>query len=433
MRGACQSARLSDYLSKIAELFSKAPAGHFTRDRQAFSRCGPLSPELLVTLLLYLVADAGRRGYQNLLDAFWDEARGYGMTLPVDAPVSAAAFCKARYKLEPALIRKLLHQVADDFDTRFGANHLWHGHRVFGVDGSRMSTQRSDLLWLAWGGAEGANNPQMLVSTLFQLFSEVPYDVSIGSYTSSERDHLLGHLDRLREGDVLVLDRGYPSYDLFSDLLARGIHFVVRMPTNSSFREVQQFARSEAKDKRLILQNPNPGRVGRPPSVTLRAISRSRTNDGDFVLLTDLVDRAYTPRRLDDLYHRRWQVEEFYKLEKGDYLGQRQFHALRPDGVRQEVLALALYMALTRLLMAQAATEAEAPYGELSQKTCVLAFAAYLTRLLLTSRSSSPEAEMAALLARMARTRIPKRPGRKYPRRSFRPRPRWNAFGKTGG
>jgi len=414
-------------------LLSKESSEQFKTSRHAFSRRGPLSPELLVTLLLYLVADAGRRGYQHLLDAFWDEARSFGLMLPVDSPVSAAAFCKARQKLGPALIRQLLHEVADDFEARFGTNHLWCGHRVFGVDGSKMSTQRSDFLWLAWGGADGANNPQMLVSTLFQLFSEVPYDVSIGPYTSSERDHLSGHLDRLHEGDVLVLDRGYPSYDLYCELLARGVHFVVRMPTRGTFREVERFARSGATDRLLLLENPNPGRGVRPSSITLRAIARSRTNTGDFVLLTDLDDARYTPRQFDDLYHRRWQIEEFYKLEKGDYLGQRQFHALRPDGVRQEVLALALYMALTRLLMAQASAETGTPYDELSQKTCVLAVAAYLTRLLLTSASSSPEAEMAALLARMARTRIQKRPGRSYPRRSYRPRPRWNAFGKIGG
>lgn len=433
MRGACQSARLSDYSNKVTELLGNDPSNTFLVDRRAFSRRGALSPELLVTLLLYLVADAGRRGYQHLLDAFWDDARSFDLRLPVETPVSAAAFCKARYKLQPALIRRLLHQVADDFESRFGADHLWHGHRAFAVDGSWMSTQRSDDLWLTWGGAEGANNPQMLVCTLFQLFSEVPHDVVMGSYASSEREHLYALLDRLSPGDILVLDRGYPSYELFCELLDRGIHFVVRVPAHGSFGEVSRFARSGATDRRLVLEDPQAGRCDRPSEITLRAVARSHPHHESFLLLTDLVDRTYTPRQLDDLYHRRWQVEEFYKLEKGDYLGQGQFHALRSEGVQQEVLALALYMAMTRLLMAQGAEAFHVPYDELSQKTCVLAVAAYLTRLLLSSTSRSAEAELAALLARMARTRIPKRPGRRYPRRSYRPRPRWNALGKSEG
>jgi hypothetical protein len=383
-----------------------------------------------VTLLLYLVADAGRRGYQNLLAGFWDEARSYGLSLPTDSPVSAAAFCKARYKLRPELIRELLRHVAEDFDKRFGQDHLWHGHRVFAVDGSWMSTQRSDFHWLTWGAAEGAHNPQLLVCTLFQLFSEVPYDVSIGPFASSEREHLLGLLDGLREGDVLVLDRGYPSYALFCELLARGIHFVVRMPARGTFREVERFASGDETDGRLVLEEPGSHALDRPSSITVRAVARRGPERDDFILITDLTDRSYTPRRLDDLYHRRWQIEEFYKLQKGDYLGQGQFHALYPEGVQQEILALALYMAMTRLLMAHAASVTDTPYDELSQKASVLAVAAYLTRLLLEYKSSSPEENLAALLARIARARIPKRPGRSFPRRSYRPRPRWNAYGK---
>ncbi|MFN9306429.1 MAG: hypothetical protein ACK6DT_10195, partial [Planctomycetota bacterium] len=39
-----------------------------------FTRAGPLTPELLITLLLFMAADAGRRGYGLMLDAFWEEA-----------------------------------------------------------------------------------------------------------------------------------------------------------------------------------------------------------------------------------------------------------------------------------------------------------------------------------------------------------------------
>lgn len=430
---ACHSIRLSDYLNKVTELLKNDPSGEFRSAQAAFTRGGPLSPELLVTLLLHQASDAGRRGYQHLLDAFWDEARAFGLSLPTEEPVSAAAFCKARYKLQPELIRQLLRRAAGDFGQHFGRDHLWHGHRVFAVDGSWMSTRRSDWNWLAFGGADRANNPQMLVCTLFQLFSQIPHDVVIGRFDSNEREQLLTLLDGLHAGDVLVLDRGYPSYALFCELRARGIHFVVRMPSRSTFAEVERFARGGARDSRIVLEDRKPGSGDRPASLTLRAVAASRGDSADVILLTDLKDRAVTVGQLDKLYQRRWQVEEFYKLEKGDYLGQGQFHALYPNGVRQEVLALALSMALTRLLMAHAAAVTGTPYDELSQKAAVLAVAAYLTRLLLESASSSPDQDLAALLVRIARHRIPRRPGRSHPRRSYRPRPRWNSFGKSGG
>jgi hypothetical protein len=55
-----------------------------------FTRAGPLTPELLVTLLLFMAADAGRRGYGLLLDAFWEEASRSGISLSREEPVSAA-------------------------------------------------------------------------------------------------------------------------------------------------------------------------------------------------------------------------------------------------------------------------------------------------------------------------------------------------------
>jgi len=41
----------------------------------------------------------------------------------------------------------------------------------------------------------------------------LPYDLRIAPYASCERTLLLEHLEMLEEGDILVLDRGYPSHE----------------------------------------------------------------------------------------------------------------------------------------------------------------------------------------------------------------------------
>ena len=84
-------AHCSDFFRIISSLFSTSADGRYRRDPRDFSRNGPLQPELLTTLLLYMVADGNRRGYRHLLDGFWDEARSYGLELPTDTPVSAVA------------------------------------------------------------------------------------------------------------------------------------------------------------------------------------------------------------------------------------------------------------------------------------------------------------------------------------------------------
>jgi len=410
---------------------STAESSVFREREQDFSRSGPLSLPLLVTLLLSLVADAGRRGYQALLDAFWDECRDHHIPLPTEQPVSASAFCQARKKIAPEFLRFLLHQVSDRFDRAHGPAFRWRGHRVFAVDGARISTQRSDPLWDALGGPQGAHCPQMLLSTLYDVQSGVVHDLTVAPTHGSERAELLRMLPRLEPGDILLLDAGYPSFLLLRELKRRGIHFVIRMPARQTFTQIERFLASGRTDRVLTLSPPRDLPQDLDP-ITVRAVNCARPDDEPFVLVTDLFDPELTPRTFDGLYHLRWGVEELYKLEQGDYLGQRQFHAKSVEGVRQEAYAFGIFISLSRMIMASAAEGAEVPFTDLSQKRGILAVASYLTRLILLGNRARLNRIVARLLERIARNIDPPRPGRSYPRRSFRPRPRWSATGKRG-
>ncbi len=100
---------------------------------------------------------------------------------------------------------------------------------------------------------------------------------------------------------------------------------------------------------------------------------------------------AITRSDLGALYRLRWNIETFYKLEKGVYLGQGQFHSESVDGVMQEIYALALFVAITRYTMASAARKTGVPYEALSPKSGCLGFGAYVVRLLLaSSKAMSP-------------------------------------------
>ncbi len=164
---------------------------------------------MLVPFLLYMVADANRRGYRHLIDGFWDEAQSFGLALPCEKPVTSSALSKARHKITPELMRALLHQASDSFDEQFGVDKRWCGRRVFAVDGSKVNIQRGEELAHAFGVPNGAHCPQVLVSTLFDLVAKVPHDITVAPHESGERQAMLRMLDRLKTGDVLVLDRGY--------------------------------------------------------------------------------------------------------------------------------------------------------------------------------------------------------------------------------
>jgi hypothetical protein len=385
----------------------------------------------MLTLILYMIADAGRRGYLPLLDAFWDECRTLRIDLGSEEPVSAAAFCMARQKIPSEMILALVHHAAQQFDLYFGDLFRVKGHRVFAVDGMKMQVTRSDELFDALGWHASGYNPQMLVSTLYNVVSGVPHDLRVAPTHTSERAELWAMLDSLREGDILTIDRGYPAFDLTAELLHRKVHFVVRLPAGT-FKAVEQFVADGGTDGWVTVSPPK-GLGKTHPTIRVRVLVFPGKDLKPFVLMTDLEEGEFSWSEMADLYHRRWAAEEFYKIAKGDYLGQRQFHSKSFDGLKQEVYAFALFMSMTRALTAASAEADGVPYRHIYQKTSILAVADYLTRLLLEDSQDELQSVTTHLLKRIARTVVRPRPGRSYPRRSYRPRPPWTPKGKKGG
>ena len=299
-----------------------------------------------------MIGEGGRRGYRHLLDQFWDDAKDHGIPLPCDQPVSAAAFCKARRKLKPMAVRSLQQRVIDEFEQTHGSHHRFKGRRVMAVDGAKVSLQRSPELIATFGVPHGGHCPQILLSTLFDVVAKMPIDATVSRYDGSENDDLVALLPHLKLGDILVLDRGYPSYKLIAKLLATGVDFVIRVPTRGSFKAIETFLQSGGDDYRIMLGSDISAHRRPVPPLEVRAI-RDEGKDGESqVFLTSLRRNNFTRGEILRLYRMRWEVELFFRLEKGDYIGHGQFHAKTPDGVRQEVFAFMLYVALTRHLMA---------------------------------------------------------------------------------
>lgn len=417
-------------LELISSLLTSASNPSQRLRARDFSRDGTLTPDLLVVLLLFMVGDGNRRGYRHILDAFWDQCASHDVPLPAEKPVSASAFCQARAKLSDDLLRQVLHGAAAKMDDSFRTVSRWNGRRVFAVDGCKVNLQRSEELDASFGRPEGGHVPQATISCLANVMTQVPSDVVIGRYGASEREMLLGHLDVVRAGDVLILDRGYPSHEMLRILLDHGVDFVVRVPATHSFEAIHDFRERDGDDYRVILGPAADVRRGCDP-VELRAVRLTHPSGEESFYLTSL-RRAHVSRaQIAELYRLRWQIEELFKLEKSAYFDQRQFHAKSALGVRQEILAQAIYVAVARFLLAAAAEHVDAPYHAISVKSAVLALAEYLARLCLDDPQRALHC-LPRLLERIARTRDERRPGRSCPRRSFKPGPRWGPKGRRG-
>lgn len=149
-------------------------------------------------------------------------------------------------------------------------------------------------------------------------------DAEIAPYASTERDLLVKHIDKTKAGDLLLLERGYPSIWLLFLLKARGVEFCVRMK-GDWWLSVKGFVESDDKERIVTYTLPKKDwkkLAGYPQmmdqSITCRLIKIELENGEKEVLCTSLTDmKKYDYSDFEELYHYRWNEEEAYKLLKG--------------------------------------------------------------------------------------------------------------------
>ena len=385
-----------------------------------------------MTLLLYMVADGGRRGYRHLLEDFWDEARTHGLCLPTEEAVSPASFCNARRKITAELLKQILQTLAcSDLASDSLDEHRWHGRKVFAIDGTKWTVPRDDELIRHFGASPGAYYPQALVSLLYDVCADTPIDVEVAPYIASERDHLFDMLPSLERGSILLMDRGYPAHDVFQALAEEGVDFLARVQIRNTFGVIEHLRDIGAVDEDFILEVPRLGEVGWK-ELKLRFVRIDRPGCEPMLFFTSLPREEVSREQIDELYHLRWRVEEHYKLAKHLYLKHWEPRSRTVEGVVQEIYAHVLFLAVSRLLMTATARAAGRHLETISQKAAVLSAAAYLTRVFLASGPRARQTAFHDLLVRISRARESPRPGRSYPRCSLRPTPAWSPAGRRG-
>ena len=226
------------------------------------------------------------------------------------------------------------------------------------------------------------------------------------------------------------MDRGYPAHDIFHALIDEGVDFLVRVQ-DKTFTATKHLREAGAVDEDFILEVPRLGDDGWT-ELELRYVRIDRPNGESMHFYTSLRRSEVSRRQIDELYHLRWSLEEHYKLGKSLYRHHWEPRSKTVDGVIQEIYAHILFLAIGRLLVTVTARATGRSLNEVSQKAAILGVAAYLTRLFLAQPWLARHG-IHDLLVRISRSPERPRPGRSYPRRSFRPAPPWNPRGHRTG
>ena len=285
---------------QFRDLARHAGAGNaFVRRRKL-----PLPALVAVTL------SGMRKSVQTELDEFFAHLKEQAQLVH---HVSEQSFAKARAKLSttaiPALNDWLVARAdADGFVPR------WRGRRLVAADASTLCFGRR-----ASHVARAVSADQVAFG-LYLPGAEMMLAASLHSVHEGERQMLFQHLDRLSDGDVLLMDRGYPSRWLVAALNARGIGFCMRVEKagNTGFACVRDFLRSDENDRIVTLAAPSRRDADDyecPATAQKVRLVRHVASTGKVrVLMTNLLDPAAFPcAEFGDLYHQRWRIEEAFK------------------------------------------------------------------------------------------------------------------------
>ncbi|MCP4388142.1 MAG: DUF4338 domain-containing protein, partial [Gammaproteobacteria bacterium] len=179
-------------------------------DAQWQQRRRVINTLLLMLFIFRLVFSKNQQGYGATIVELWAQCRGMGVPLPQPKPVAASAFCNARKKLDETIFKTLNARIIAAYEQTT-KSYRWLGRRLFAVDGMKINLPRPLRHADYAMPSTKSHYPQGLVSCLYQLKSQIPYDFELAPHMN-ERRMALAHLKSLRPRDIVVYDRGYFSY-----------------------------------------------------------------------------------------------------------------------------------------------------------------------------------------------------------------------------
>jgi hypothetical protein len=346
-----------------------------------FDRERLLGPRQIVAVLMTMIRE--QCGYERGIELVhehhgeavgWDRKRRGCRTRR--RPPSASALCRARQNLLPAELLAMYCAAANSPLAMAACKRwLWKGHRLLAADGVRFLLPATQPIIDEWGrpkvaGGE-AYQPQLLQVAVWDVGAVQPVawvQVPCHGKGYGERSTILRLLDTMQPGDVLLLDRGFPSRRLLHELIARGIHFVIRMTASGSkdFAEVEHFLAGRSADADADFSYNDPD-VDDALIERLRLVRRIDADGSVRVLVTDLRDREiYSKGDLFAVYCRRWGIENAFRDLKIRYEAEH-FHGTTPQFIEQEIIILMLLFLMESMVeetAIMALPPAERPCGD---------------------------------------------------------------------
>jgi hypothetical protein len=341
------------------------------------------------------------------------------ITLPTDS-----ALTYRRYQVGARPLARLFHQVCQPIATKATHGAFLFGLRLMALDGTVEDVPDTPANVAVFGrhlAERGASAfPQVQVVYLAECGTHVIIDAGFWPYHTSERVGGFRLLRSVQAGMLVLWDRGFHDYEMIVATRRRNAHVLSRLPNSVKPQRLRALSDGSVL---AALRPSDYHRRKQGERLLVRVITYTITDPwlpghGEtYRVLTTLLDPRQAPaHELACAYHERWEIELVVdELDTHQRLAGRTLRSLKPVGVIQELYGLLLAHYAVRVLMHEAALQADLDPDRLS-----------FVHALEVVRDAVPEFQLvvpeqlpvlyARLLIDLAAKRLPARRPRSNPR-----------------
>lgn len=290
----------------------------------------------------------------NSLDHEMLELFNFGALTP-----TSSAFVQARDKILPSAFS----HVFNTFSSALKKPKKYNGFQLLAVDGTRLNTFRNpnDLESYVYNKKHKGHN-NLVLSTMYDLLNNIYTDAIIQPNNHlDERGALIDMLPNIPNKSIIVMDRGYESYNIIAhfeninsnyvmrvkDISSNGILSGFELPDEAFDRTITVNVSNYQKNTLKSLPNfkfsPSVARFDFSNSenlictLTFRVL-RFRLESGKYQCIITNLFEDLSSNDIKHLYHLRWGIETSFRHLKYA-VGLSNFHAKKKDSIIQEIFA----------------------------------------------------------------------------------------------
>ena len=330
--------------------------------------------------------------------------------------MSEQAFSKARNHYDHSPFETMVRTLVETEYNNPEQLPTWLGYFLLAVDGTYLQLPKAEELREEFGTrGEGGYCVSAGVSVLYDILNGWPLDPILTHTNMNERVECIKHLEYLSKQlpkvaskSLILLDRGYPSKELFGKLEQLGIKYVARC-SDTYCKKTQSASMGESV-------------VELEKGVAVRVYKFVLPSGEVETLLTNAFDIPC--ESFPVLYAMRWQIETVYNTLKNK-AALENFSGRTANAIRQDFWAAMVLMISIAVFEKEANAEIERKQRDKSNKH---KYKVRTSDMLVTLRDrfvfetffgnpAGSEARMKAIISLLAYSKSAVRPDRHFPRR----------------